>query len=282
MKTRMPRRWESLTEEQVFAAAQAATPEEYSNRGFANGPFKPAYEESLIGKKFEFIFDEGIACTYEFNALHELIWTQDGVSKKEYYMGHASSKEGVYFVQHMIENSRPVQSRTLIFDVEENLVTLIHAQIGNGIEPREVAREFYFGYIKTDAPAPTARHAFTRDLIGKAITWTYSYDDFYVKHIYSSEYFYTYAMLKGDGCWMASNPADFVKIKDGLYIFSFLEERQVGTQAVFLMDLDKMHDVASFFSINTDRQLECYTAGAVGVWDTPHTCFETTTPAGMR
>ena len=282
MKTRMIRRWESLTEEEVYAIAQAAKPEQYANMGFANGPYMPAYAEELVGRKFEFVFDEGFSCSYVFSDLHELIWNQDGEEKSEYYNAHESSRKGVYFVQHMIKNSRPVQSRTLIFDLNTNLVTLCHAQIGNGVEPREVAHEFFFGYVKTDAPAPTARHGFTRDLIGKAITWTYRHDDFYVKHIYSSEYFYTYAMLKGDGCWMASNPADFIKIADDLYIFSFLEERQVGTQAVFLMDLAKMHDVASFFSINPDRQLECYTTGAVGVWDTPHTCFEETTPEGLK
>ena len=73
---------------------------------------------------------------------------------------------------------------------------------------------------------------------------------------------------------MASNPADFVKIADNLYIFSFLEERQGGAQGLFLMDLDEMHDVASFYSINGDQQFECYMAGAVGRFAPMETVFD--------
>jgi len=50
-------------------------------------------------------------------------------------------------------------------------------------------------------------------------------------------------------CWMATNPADYLKLKEGLYIMSVVEERQPGVQLVMLMNLNIMRDVQSCFGI---------------------------------
>lgn len=272
MIPRMFRRWEPLSAQQVQQIADAATVQTYTNGSLGNGPYMPDYAHALVGKKFHMHFPDGPDCQYDFCDLHTLTLTQKAQQIRCYYMGH-SIRPGVFFIQHMLPCSVPPQCRTLIVDENTSLVTLCHAQLGNAASAREVSHTFYFGRLGTGSTA-TPLHHYTDELIGKAIVWTYHHDDFYVKHIYSSEYFYTYAMLTPQGCWMASNPADFIKIAPDLYVFSFLEERQGGTQAVFLMDLAAMHDVGGFFGISPSRQLECYTVGARGQWAEPYTCFE--------
>lgn len=157
----------------------------------------------------------------------------------------------------------PPQAKTLVIDANVGLVTLCEAHFGNGIEAREVAHHFMFGRIEGFSD-PGYRHHFTSKMVGKAIYWTYHDGMPPIKHIYSSEYYYTYVMQFGDRCWMASNPADFIEIRDNLYIFSFIEERQAGTQGFFLINLDTLRDVGSFLGINTQGNFECYTVGAKG------------------
>ena len=271
MRNRMFRRWKQLTAQEVQQLADSSSPEIYSNLGFSHGPYMPEYSNDLAGLTMTFEFEGLSSCTYTFIDLHTLRWSQDGAEHTEFYMC-LPSRPGIYLVQHHIKGSVPPQGRSIIIDRNTGCITLCHAQIGNAASAREVSHTFYFG--KIHGTAPQALHAFTTELVGKAIIWTYKHDDFHVKHIYTSEYYYTYAMLKGGECWMASNPADFVKIADNLYVFSFLEERQGGAQGLFLMDLDAMHDVASFYSINGEQQFECYMAGAVGRFAPMETIFD--------
>jgi hypothetical protein len=72
---------------------------------------------------------------------------------------------------------------------------------------------------------------------------------------------------------MASNPADYIKIKDHLYVFSLLEERQTGTQGVFLINTETLHNIGGFVGINEQNRFECYTVGAKGEWSTMQTYF---------
>ncbi len=265
---RMVRRWRSISGEEVQKKFEESTPEQYGSGGL-QGDYMPAYSEKLIGKIFDFTFDDYETCSYCFTGLHELTWRQGAECHEEYYQGH-EAEEGIWFVHHVIKGSCPPQARTLVIDENTGLVTLIHAQFGNGCEAREVARTFHFGRI-AGADSTAKLHHFTDELVGVAIQWTYFKDRMAIKHIYSSEYYYTYVMQLKDLCWMASNPADFVKISDHLYLFSFLEERQAGTQAVFLINMDTLHDVGSFLGINSEEQFESYTIGAKGERSTMET-----------
>ena len=266
---RMVRRWPSLTVEEVQNLFDSSSPEEYAHGGLGEGEYAFPYAESLIGKSFRFEFSEGRIVTYHFESLHTLIWEENGEEHSEYYQGH-EPEQGIYFVQHVCKGSVPPQAHTLVIDAEKGLVTLCEAKFGNGIEAREVAHRFFFGCI-AGSPDPGYRHHFTSRLVGKAIYWTYHEGMPPIKHIYSSEYYYTYVMQMKDRCWMASNPADFVQIRDNLFIFSFLEERQAGTQGFFLINLDTLRDVGSFLGINSEGKFECYTVGAKGKETTMYT-----------
>lgn len=62
---------------------------------------------------------------------------------------------------------------------------------------------------------------------------------------------------------MATNPANYVKIRDELFLFSFVEERQAGLQGLFLIDRKNLHDVGSFFGVGRDH-MTCACVGAKG------------------
>ncbi len=273
MMKRMIRRWKSLTEEEVQNLIDSSTPEKYANGGLAGGEYMLPFAESIIGQSFTLSFEDFPEQEYTFHELHSLTWS-DGIHvHTEFYQAH-ELESGLYFIQHMIQGSRPGTARTIVLDTNTGLVTLCQAHFGNGVEAREVARTFYFGTVAGYESYPEEKHHFTSDLVGKAIYWTYHEGMPALKHIYSSEYYYSYVMRFGDRCWMASNPADFVKINDHVYIFSFLEERQAGTQGFFLINMHTLHDCGSFLGINSDNQFECYTVGAKGKLTTMYTYLE--------
>ena len=150
------------------------------------------------------------------------------------------------------------------------LVCFLAMTIGVPAAAREVSRTWHFGLIEGYAD-PGYRHAHTTELVGKAVFWTYyEKEQVRVKHIYSAPLYYSYTMLDPatGNCWMASNPADYVKITDDVFIFSFVEERQGGTQGFFVINTKELHDVGSFFGLQP-HGLECYTFGAKGEWSEP-------------
>ena len=267
---RMPRRWRSIPAEEVQRKFDESTPEQYANGGLGNGPYALPPASSLVGKRFVFRFDSHEELSYEFRDLHTLAFRQGELAQEVFYQGH-EIEEGVYFFVHIIKGSVPPAFKVVVADTNTGLVTLTDAHFGNGYEAREVSRQFYFGRIAGDYPQTAALHGFTSDLVGKAVYWTYKEPMPPLKHIYSSEYYYSYVMVFGDHCWMASNPADYIKINDHLYIFTFVEERQAGTQGFFLINMNTLHDVGCFCGINGEEQFECYTVGAKGELTTMET-----------
>ena len=173
-------------------------------------------------------------------------------------------------MQQYVQGSAPPTAHSLVIDTETGLVTLCLATIGVPAAAREVSRTWHFGLIEGYAD-PGYRHAHTTELVGKAVFWTYyEKEQVRVKHIYSAPLYYSYTMLDPatGNCWMASNPADYVKITDDVFIFSFVEERQGGTQGFFVINTKELHAVGSFFGLQP-HGLECYTFGAKGEWSEP-------------
>lgn len=272
---RMRRRWSNLTPEDVQMLADSTPVEKYSKGGFADGPYRPAESNDLTGKKVEMNFSDGTTFTYNFLDINTLVWSKNGgVEYKEFcQIHHAPCEEQIYFINHYCKGSRPPSSHCLILDFDTGLVTACIAQIGVPESAIEVKNEFLFGRMKGNWDQNTPLHDYTTDLIGKAKYWTYIPGGLKVKHIYSMPMYYTYSMIDGDKCWMASNPADYIKINGHMYVFSFVEERQTGLQAVFLINLDELHDVGAFFGVGI-KGLSCKTVGAKGKYSTMYTLFD--------
>lgn len=267
--TRMERRWSVLTKEEVQMLADRSTREHYTQAmGWLKGEYAPENTGELYGKHITVLFDEE-TILYEFWESNHLRWHDGREWHEEYYEAvNAPDENDMYFVQYYLHGSVPPSAHTLILDFSNGLVTLCRAKIGVPASPVEVQRTFSFG-IMGGYPDHDERHHFTEDLVGTAIEWTYTTHaqgnvSGKIKHIYSSPLYYTYELVtKDQKTWMGANPADYVKINDHMYVFSFVEERQTGSQGLFLINMNTLHDVGSFFSIGV-YGLQCGVTGAVG------------------
>ena len=273
---RMQRRWSNFTAADVQLIADRTTVEQYTSGGFAKADFKPDYTDVLAGKKLEIAFADGLHYTFDFKDAHQLFWSCDAAANQNegseaYYEALlVPGAPHIVFVQQYVQGSVPPTAHSLVIDTETGLVTLCRATIGVPAAAREVSRTWHFGLIDGYAD-PEYRHAHTTELVGKAVFWTYyEKEQVRVKHIYSAPLYYSYTMLDPatGNCWMASNPVDYVKITDDVFIFSFVEERQGGTQGFFVINTKELHDVGSFFGLQP-HGLECYTFGAKGEWSEP-------------
>lgn len=222
------------------------------------GPYTPPDSDGLVGQKLVFR-GEGHVCSFEFKDLHAMRFSEDGGEEKECYSVVKTMDDEVYFVNQLIPGYELTRQITLIADMKSGSATVCDARIGTEHSNIDVQREFIFGKLDGDfAGGPL--HGFTDGLVGKAINWDYG--NVIIKHIYSSNLYYTYSHdSEKYGAWMATNPADYVKIRDNMYIFSFIEERQHGLQGLFLINTDTVHDVGCFYGVNDDHMVSgCFGA----------------------
>ena len=257
------RKWNlDMTAEEVRKIVKDTPPEEQRTSRL-RGPYTPEDSDALIGRTLEFS-GEDRDLKWQILEKNLLRFTEDGRSYEPVFCQVLTNNGTTFLVHHLIPEADPLRAVDLVLDMATGNATVILARLGTRHSARDVGRDFLFGRIKGEFPEEGPLHCFTSDLVGRAIVWTYHDGEYEVRHIYTTNYFYTYTMQTPDGCWVASNPADYIKINDHTYIFSFVEERQPGVQDLFLMDLDKMHDVGSSFGINGKDRLVSACIGAVG------------------
>ena len=272
---RMERRWSEFTREDIQKIADTTLPEKYSDNWLAKGEYTPPLA-NLGGKEIKIYLEKDQCIIYKFAGIDQLSWTECNIEEsdvtfsKEYYEARQVPDSGeIYMIQYYCHGSVPPTAYTVVVDFQTGLVTVCKAQFCLGYNPREVTRTFRFGIL--DGYEDTGkRHEFTTDLVGKSILWTYhEKENVRIRHIYTAPLYYTYIMKQGEKRWVASNPADYIKINDHMYIFTFVEERQAGTQGFFLINTETLHDVGSFFGVQATG-LECCTFGAKGEWSSPY------------
>ena len=258
-----------FTVEDVQKLVDKTPIEVYTHGTYSHGDFMPKDSSDLVGKHFEMVFDDGLQLTYDFLETNKLCWSDGKTSQEDFVQVYNSSVENVYLFFHHIKGSVPPTARMIVMDLDNGLVTATVAGLCRTKHPSDVVREFHFGLIK-GYEDPGYRHSFTTDMVGKAISWTYRDPQIIIKHIYTSPRYYTVTnKIKGrdgeDIYICASNMADYIKIREGLYIFTLVEEGMAGVQLFFLMDLYKLHDVGCWYGVNAGG-LRCYGVGARGKW----------------
>lgn len=262
-KQRWYRKWDLDVSRDIIVDAIArsvADPEEYSKSTLA-GPYTPPDSDDLVGKKLVFR-GEGHVMTFNFTGLHAMYFTEDDGETKECYTVVKTMEHEVYLVNQLIPGYEMSRQITLFVDMVSGCATVCDAHIGTEHSNVDVSREFIFGRIDGEF-AGGELHGFTTDLIGKAIDWDYGH--IVIKHMYTSNLYYTYSHPSPKlGAWMATNPADYVKLRDDMYIFSFVEERQHGLQGIFMINTTTCHDVGCFYGASADHLTSsCF--GAKGV-----------------
>ena len=65
--------------------------------------------------------------------------------------------------------------------------------------------------------------------------------------------------------YYASVTCDYVKIREDIYLMSWVETFGQGVQGSALIDMKNLHDVGSFFGVNREGTLDSHTFAAYGV-----------------
>ena len=128
----------------------------------------------------------------------------------------------------------------------------------------EVSYKIRFGMIETEGLTPPryVRHAFTDELLGQAFTWNYA-DTLTSLHVYSTPHSFSWTIFLDNGAlgmqW--SSPARYVELRDGVYLFTWVEEACNGGEGAIVINTRTMHDCGFSFSGGKDG-LELGTIGA--------------------
>lgn len=258
---RLYRSWDLLTSrETVEAVVAKSTPDIYSVSTLS-GPYTPEDSEDLNGKVLSFACDE-LKMVFEVVSKNALKFSENGGEAKDCFCNIKTLDHEIYMLNQLIPGYATSRQVTLIADMKTGCATVVDAKLGTEHSNIDVSREFYFGRLEGDFAGGELHH-FTCDLVGKAIEWDYGNNVVHVKHMYTSNIFYTYTVPGSSGAWMASNPADYVKLRDNVYIFSFIEERQIGTQGLFVIDLEHLHDMGCFYGYGVNN-ITSACIGAIG------------------
>jgi len=258
---RLYRSWDLLTSrETVEAVVAKSTPEVYSVSTLT-GPYTPEDSADLNGKTLTFRSEDRFM-TFEVVSTNALRFSENGGESKDCFCNIKTLDHEIYMLNQLIPGYAMSRQVTLVADLKTGCATVVDAHLGTAHSNIDVSREFYFGRLDGDFEGGELHH-FTCDLVGKAIEWDYGNNVVHVKHMYTSNLFYTYSVPGASGAWMASNPADYVKLRDNVYIFSFIEERQIGTQGLFVIDLEHLHDMGCFYGYGAEH-ISSACIGAVG------------------
>jgi hypothetical protein len=252
-KPRWYRKWDLDVPKEVVkevVARYGSSPEKYAHSRMA-GPHTPPDTDFFVGKTLAFRSEERVF-TFVFTALNELRFLEPGQEEKTCYCNVKTMDNEIFFVNFLVPGWECSRQISLIPDMKTGCATVCDAHIGTEYCNIDVDREFFFGRLDGVGEGG-ALHGFTDEIVGRAMLWEYAPDVMKIKHMYVSNLFYTYTAYTRFGAWMSTNPADYVKIRDNKYLFSFVEERQAGLQALFLIDFDACHDIGSFYGVGTDH-----------------------------
>ena len=260
---RWHRKWNlDMTAEEVQKIVDETVPED-ARKSMLRGPYTPEDSDALTGCCLKFRGEDHVL-EWTFLEKNKLQLVEDGLAYEQAYC-QVLTMDGVIFLVHsIIKEAVPLRAVDLVVDMATGNATVLLSQIGTKWSARDVDCDFLFGRIEGEFEKSAPLHGFTNDMLGRAIVWTYRDGDYEVRHIYNTNHYYTYTMQTENGSWVASNPADYIKVNDHTFIFTFAEERQPGIRSIFVMDLEKLHDIGAVFGIGGRERLLNSCFGAVG------------------
>ncbi len=239
-----------MSEEEVYKAVQKSTRIFPGGNAMAGNKMPPS--DYLVGKEFIVHYDNGgPAWNYKFDDMKKLRWRREG---------EAQWHEGVYeafepdddliFFAHLHSGTRPVECVQIVLDFANGLTSCVDSKLGSRYMANEVSYRFIFGTIEMRGLEPPKywRHAFTDELVGHAYTWNYN-DSLSSMHVYSTPHSYSWTIFMESGAmgmqW--SSPSQYAKLREGVYLFSWVEEACNGGQGTIVINTKTMHDAGFSF-----------------------------------
>lgn len=217
----------------------------------------------LNNRKFSLAFDNGTVWEYEIGVDFQMRFRPEGGEwKSERYDAFEADDRLMFFV-HVTDNDCPTDALHYAIDLKNGLVTCLRSTFDNAQSPRDPRQEWLFGVVRAEGvPLSNERHSFTDELLGCSYTWEYS-DDISSQHVYTTTESFTYAIISGAGPGvMGSFPCRYVKIRDGVYMLSWVEMRSQGIQGILLFNTRTMHDCGACHGLTHDQTFEFNTFGA--------------------
>ncbi len=243
-----------MTREEVDAAVAENT-SVFAPGGAMAGNKLPV-SDFLVGREVTLRYDDGPAVEYRFDEIQTLRWRHEGErSWREERYESWESAPGVVMFGHLLSNAADHDSYIVVADFERGLASCIHGTMGTPYIGNEAAAETWFGVVEAEGLTPPKyrRHAFTDELVGRALTWNYS-PGLTSMHLYSTPYSLSWIIFgeNGAGGMEWSGPASYVKIRDDMYLAYWLEEACNGTLGVILVNMRTMHDCGVGYSCGPD------------------------------
>ena len=246
----------------------------YPRRKYAIDQFTQPHVTELAGEKFRFVMDNGHDYYLDFTGEDSVEWHWDGDGAKHATYFCLKGDDTTYMVSFELDEFLGKHDREehfFIIDRAQRLVTFCRCKVGENPKfPWLVSSTYIFGAIEVPGmPLPLKRHAFTTDLIGTRVEWHWN-TAMATRHSYFTSAFYritvpgaTYGHADRSDGLMQANPstdevAQFIKIKDNLYLFSLVEENMERKLAdldppfhsndmKFLQNYDRMYHVGRTF-----------------------------------
>ncbi|HTT03138.1 MAG TPA: MoaF N-terminal domain-containing protein [Steroidobacteraceae bacterium] len=241
------------------------TPQQIAEKlaGAASPQCVTAYSDALSGKSLRIVTDNGPSLSYDFKSKSKLSLAVDGGSAAHAGYG-ALSLQQLVLISHLVPGTQT--GYHLIVDLERHLATVFEVWFSGYTDNREVQRQIYFGYLKTQGgEPPQARHALTNRLEGKAYHWRQDNGietlELYPSVLYSN--FIELTRLGGELSFCG--PSDYVKIDDDLYVYSRVECEFSGTMTLYALDLNALKQVGVRLGFDAADALEYYMFSGTGM-----------------
>jgi len=250
------RDFQYMSDEEVHQAALKST------RAFGGGaPDAPQmmsgnnmpFTDKLVGREFTLRYDNGGPVRhYKVTEKFRLRYQADGESQwhEEDYRAYEADEDLIFF-SHLLTDSKPRASVQVALDLTNGLTTCIHSQMGTKYFGNETSYYAIFGVAEmkgVNAPQ-YVRHEFTDELVGHAYSWSYS-DQMTSMHLYTTPHSSSWTIFTENQTmgaqWCA--PCIYVKLREGVYIFTINEEACNGAQMCVVINTKITHDCGFGFS----------------------------------
>ncbi len=229
----------------------------------------------LAGQQFELYLEKDDKKIFiHLKNSSQLEWRSDAEPLKIEHYEAIEIRPNIFFVD-WVYHAEPKQSMSIVLDLVAQEATLLWSQLPNA----EDARPDLFERIKkfNDLSAVKVHiihaginrkrteevHCRTAELVGKRLKHTYSSQHAF-EHIYLNERLFCWQSLEGPDKGLAdTDPIEYVKIADNLYLYSW-RERFVPWVGIEIIDLVQMRTAGkAFYSDIVDPdKVTNYTMGA--------------------
>jgi Molybdenum cofactor biosynthesis protein F. len=222
------------------------------------------YSDALAGKSLKIVTDNGgPVLQYTFANARRLRLEVDSGSQVECGYGALTLKRMV-FVSHLVPGTQ--KGYNVVIDTRTGLVTVFEIWFSGGkdsagvpLDPREVQRQIYYGYLEeAGKPAPKKRHHLTNRVEGKGFFWKQD-TGIETLELYPSIVSSSFVELTrhADDLLYCST-SDFVMVDDNTFVYDRTECEFSGIHTMYVFDLYVMKQIGVRVGFNEKDELEYY------------------------